>query len=426
MPNTVTKPSVKKIQLQVLSGGCLIWLIITALMPSLTPSGLDSILHLATNGNWLLTDEIQYSISIVFILALTHQILPYSQWPWQFFIFWLPYGIWASFSVIWSIYSGYSMHESVHEVWLPISIFLFSFVITKERVFTLSQIYSALLCITLAGALAVVVTNETTPGSTRHYFDKVLFGNWLSYTLAFAMIGSIPFLKSQQNINSAIYLLICSIILGATLGSRMFWLSAIPIWLFITYITKNQLLKNRNRATFWVIIFIIICAMYIFTAAPKKSNELSNLPQQWTWLSTLFNNERYAMWNAWFNASQSNWITGTGLGWELPGMAYSQHLPDWMSNTMMASHGHNLFLNVYLQLGLIGFFLYSLFFALMQLHAHRTPETAESIQNGFMLMLLILIGKNFSDDGMRDQNISYYFSLIGFIFGHNNQAQIKN
>ena len=111
-------------------------------MPNLFFKWFDPIVYLMVDGSWIAADIVQYLLAAVFILMISHLLLHWKKWPWDVLILWIPYLFWCLLSYFWSIYPSYSVHESIHDVFIAQVVFIFAYALAVSRVLDFKTLFS--------------------------------------------------------------------------------------------------------------------------------------------------------------------------------------------------------------------------------------------------------------------------------------------
>jgi len=399
----------------------------------------DAIFYLMVDGEWTYADVLQYLIALFFCLVLAGALLDWRQWPWQILLVWIPYAVWVFAGSLWSIYPRYSFHESVHDVLLAQAVFLLAYAAIYSRAIELKQVIFVAGGAVFYCVIQAVFFRPNDIEQLPYLFDGVLFSNWYSYLLALAL--PVLWMRSrheQWGLASWAVLLLLSFTFFANM--RIVWLAGLVLWGLSHVLgwrwglSRTQAPQSRRVMVFmlWALIFLLgyrFVSIYKISgisetecAAPAVNSLNVNDELAPKWIRTFKDNERYSIWSFYVRQSieHDKWLGGVGLGWENPAFAYAKNKPECFPLGWV-SHGHNHLLNQYLQTGLIGVVFYLaawafLFWQIVRLATSR-QRSVRCCALGLMCLLTMLLAKNFTDDGMRDQNILLFFMLLGLLYG---------
>lgn len=135
-------------------------------------------------------------------------------------------------------------------------------------------------------------------------------------------------------------------------------------------------------------------------------------------LHTFTQSERFLIWQYWLGAAQEHLWLGVGFGRDLPHMVFPKPA-DWP--VLMFAHAHNVFIDVLLQLGVVGLSVFVILLgSLMKRFWKYYRSNSEELVWLGMLGLTILVAfasKNFTDDMFWRTDALVFWSLMGLILG---------
>lgn len=396
--------------------------IFSSMWPTVSFRWFDAFFYLIVDGSWILSDVLQYTIALIFCLVLSGVLLCWKKWPWDITLLWVPYLIWNISALGWSIYPSYSAHGIVRDIIIAQSVFIFGYAINYSRALALKTQYYIVLLAVFCSVVAMICFPVEKVAGAGLLFDGVLFSNWFSYLLGLML--PVLWLKMQRRPWGEISWLVLLLLTFTTLASmRIVWLASLACLVVCVVSGRFGAGFSDDKKAYLILFFwcFFLVAGYIYTGifkpadgfVPDAGGDFS------AWYMTFFKNERYRIWGFWISQSLNHWWGGVGLGWEVPRFAYAKYKPDYFP-LVFVSHGHNLFLNQYLQLGLVGVLLYAGAWMLIFkkcLVFFKGHPAVRWCGMAIISMLVMLCAKNFTDDGMRDQNILLYFLLLGCLFG---------
>ncbi len=349
-------------------------------------------------------------------------VLPFTAW-----------ALWAAGAVAWSAFPLISLHAWFDEVLYPFAAF-WGFWLLGSRAEHPQRIVAAnwLACALLA-AISIKYWGHLQPPTLQtgiiHFYNRVGHTSTLAI---FAMpLFSGLMLRPRWRIAGATGLLLCLFIGFATLN-RFFWPAAsitLLIGLFPLY---------RRHPILAVLTIALVSAASISTLeistrlrydhpiSPPTTQDfrIGNhefyVPKALAGISDMLSSDtRPKIWAFYHAAGMRHAWLGIGFGKPLPGIAYRADMPAslLMIEPQAPTHAHNLFLNTWLQTGIVGLVLQSLLLLSLVIRFWHLRDVDPWICVAGIALVAGMIAKNTTDDFMWQSTILAFWSFAGLLLG---------
>ena len=203
--------------------------------------------------------------------------------------------------------------------------------------------------------------------------------------------------------------LICILLAGLGATNRMFWLT-----FTVALATYHlwQLSSYTARQRYWIGVAIVGLAVlaggmvqHLNAFRDPRDNALDI---------------RLQGWREWSAIADDALLHGHGLGKkiirEVRGDRLSERLVRLDPN--LQSHGHNLFLNVVLQTGLLGLGVLCVLFGSLLREAYKARDpTRLRISAALTTLVIVMLAKNFTDDFMDQAVVIAFWIYAGMLLG---------
>ena len=269
--------------------------------------------------------------------------------------------IWSFCSIIYAVNKAEVLIETSRVI-----IYLFSFtniflLLSKNQNLLIYVPYfiSILLTIEVALVYERFIERFSFDSYSRDMGLRAFTGN-INIT-AFSILLKLPFfllVLNKKKVRSLISILLlssfvfCLFVLGSRGANLFFIFLVILISLTVFFIKKHQFI-SKSTITYLLISLLIggLFNNYLF-----KDNESLNVIQRSTNLDTSSTQQRLRFYKAALNSISKHPILGIGIGnWKLHATEYDK---PYMKDYTVPYHAHNDYLEVFAELGLIGFILY--------------------------------------------------------------------
>lgn len=135
-------------------------------------------------------------------------------------------------------------------------------------------------------------------------------------------------------------------------------------------------------------------------------------------VQTLEHSERFEIWRYWLSRVPEHLWLGVGWGRDLPHMVYPKP-PDWP--ILFFAHAHNVFIDVLLQLGVIGLTAFVVLLASVALRFWKYYRSGEAqlvwVGMTGLMVLTSFASKNFTDDMFWRTDALFFWTLLGMLLG---------
>lgn len=345
----------------------------------------------------------------------------------------LAWAAWTAGAVAWSAWPKVSLHAWFDEVLYP-SVAFWAFWLMGTRV--QRPAYLALVNWVACLLLAIMSTlnwghlQPPTPMTfPLHYYNRVGHTSTLAI-FAIPLFAGLM-LGWRWRLTGALGVVACLFIGLATLN-RFFW-PAVAVTLLIALFPLY-----RKRVLLALVLVLAVAAAGVGTLelsarlrfghdAPPPTQHVVVVDGHTFYVpaslsgidDTLSSDTRPKLWAFYCAVGESHTWTGIGFGKPLPGMAYRSQMPASLLNLepQAPTHAHNLFLNTWLQTGLIGVVLQSLLLLCLVLRFWRLRSAAPWVCGAGIALVAGMIAKNFTDDFMWQTTMLAFWSFAGLLLG---------
>lgn len=341
---------------------------------------------------------------------------------------------WALASVSWSPYRAESMHAWLDEVCYPLFAF-FGFWLIGARV---AQSDRFVLAHWLACALLALVSvlnwghlqPPTADTFMLHYYNRV------GHTSTVALFGMALFIGMTLHGRwrpIGISGVLLSLFIGVATVNRFFGLAA-----FVTLVIGFYPLYRRHivLATAVLVIAGVAAVGALEMSSLTRFGQLPpTLKQHGVTIEgdrvpvpsflpgiadTLAADTRPRLWAFYGKAGEPNAWTGVGFGKPLPGEVYRKELPASLlaAEPQALTHAHNLFLNTWLETGVIGAVLEAVLLAALVRRFWRMRQALPWRAAGGLALVGGMIAKNLTDDFMWQTTALAFWCFAGLMLGY--------
>ena len=235
-------------------------------------------------------------------------------------------------------------------------------------------------------------------------FDSV--GYYSSY--AFMLAGaSVPFLNRNRRL--VLYPLLVALLFISQ--QRVAWVVFPFIGLADALLCHRQGVSPKSLVVLVVLMIATSVGMLKLVAEKKPVDAFNVEVQASSLLDRLAKNERLRPWREWYERGLESPIIGHGFGRDNVKYHFSGG-GEWSERSL--NHGHNILLNNFLQLGLLGVALYLA--AQLQL-ARFLIRHREPLASAALFVLLFFLIRNLFDDFSFKRLLVVYALLVGWSIG---------
>lgn len=310
------------------------------------------------------------------------------------------YFAWAALSLLWADFPEMSWQAVRGDILIPCLALFASFHVFR------TYGNAARVEFLLAGAWSVFLV-----GSALSYFyfgqvwlEKMFDSVGYYSTYLFMLAGiSLPFLGKNSRL--VFYPLLVGLLFVT--HQRVAWV------VFPVVVIADMVLHARHRLsrTNLVIAFVLVLgfsfAMMKAELAGRPADAFNPEVKASGVIEHLAKNERLAPWKAWFARGMESPVIGAGFGRDNVKNHFARGV-EWPDNNL--HHGHNLLLNNFLQLGLLGV---TLFIAAYSQLLYFLFRQRRAVATAGALMVVFFLLRNMFDDFSFKRLLVVYGLLLG-------------
>lgn len=361
---------------------------------------------------------------------------PSARWPLV-----APIATWAAWSlgaVAWSAFPALSWHAWFDEVVYPLVTFwgfwLFSGRVGRP-VCAAYACWAACLLLAIMSAVYLGHLQPPTPETfPLHYYARV--GHTSTLAL-FAIPVFTGFMASGRARPLALAGIVLCVFIGFATLNRFFW-PAVAVTLFIAGFPFY-----RRRFVHALAVFLglsaIGAALAIYggvlrfgemappaaPALPSAAVQPRDVPPSFVAFDDAVRSDtRPKLWAFYGHEALHHAWRGVGFGKPLPGLALRGDMPAELLalEPQAPTHAHNLFLNTWLQTGVVGVVLQSALLVTLALRYWRLRRAAPYIAAAGVALVVGMVTKNFTDDFMWKTTMLAFWAFAGLLLGAGERA----
>lgn len=378
-------------------------------------------------------------LTIVATLAVTG-LAPLRALPARYAL--LAFAAWATLSVAWSVDAGASFSKLRSDLYLPLGIYAAAFAYGRDP-----ARHALLRGASLAGILVLAAL------SVMAWLPALAVDTWLPEENFGVIARPLPAWYPGVG-DASMYAVLC-------LGPFLAWASLARAWRSPwTLVTAAALLvillASENRNSLIVVALALLVFLALGGATPRARQAISRrgllfiavvclasaglatevasrqrlvlageAPPSWgaSAIELARRDPRPRMWHEYLHLGRAHALTGVGFGRTVPSEAYHTRADATLSSLDAAarSHAHNLFLNVWLQLGLVGLALLSWVMVALARALRHPPHgdsTPRPLVAGLAVLLVATLLRELSDDLLVFAMAAAFWCFAGLLFSH--------
>lgn len=411
----------------------LLWLVLTA-----TPripifwDHIDPLFFLLADGDWMVVDCGYYLLTAIACLDLARRWIGPGEWPWPVVTGWVAFAAWSLASCFWSPFPRFSFHEWAHDNLLSMAAFALGYAAIATKALRPRDFAIATIVMPIYLVVGYVFLFRQMYWIA---FDVGLTSTWLAYL--FPMLYWWFWRESENGDFKRLFL--PALALVACQGIALFAFPQRMVMLALLVIVGLTLLAMRRYALIppkpwaWMagnalLLGHFVLSYFLISRDRPASYVVGDVGGD-SYLQVFAKSERYEIFRYWFEVGAEHTWTGVGLGWQVPALVYNhRHLTDTPLNSTMFSHGHNVLINTWLQLGIVGVALLIVWLSTVIWIALRQLSSESPLAKGMSLALLGLVAvfllRNLSDDGNREGNPMLLWGMVGGGLGYLKALQV--
>jgi hypothetical protein len=341
---------------------------------------------------------------------------------------------WALLSVSWSPFPRDSMHAWLDEVLYPlVSFFAFWLVGTRtERAERFVLINWAACLLLAAGSLHYWgrLQPPTNPADTLlHYYNRV---GHTSTLVLFSMTLFTGLMLNRRWWPIGLSGIALTLVIGLATLNRFFWPAAGATLVIAAYPLY------RKHVLLAAVCIAVICVAAVGTLEYSARMRLGHnmpapaarelavagdkvyVPQVLAGIGDVLSSDtRPKLWAFYGREGELHTWTGVGFGKPLPGRVFQAEIPPALleREPQALTHAHNLFLNTWLETGIVGVVLESVLLLALIWRFWRLRHAVPWLSAAGMAIVGGMIAKNSTDDFMWQTTALAFWCFSGFLLG---------
>jgi O-antigen ligase len=332
----------------------------------------------------------------------------------------LPFALWTAMalaSLAWSARPLYSLREIWNEIGYSLVAFLVCYtMVASERAWRLflGSLVASFVAVSIVGlcwfAIGFDQVENAPHGGIGHYTTYLV--TILPLLMVYAL-GATRYRFPANVLGPLLPLLV--LVDGYATPNRAFWPAVIvsTVIFALLYAVHARFARFRMKALALAAMIVIIA----ITAFASSLQHRANVPARENVVEALADDPRLPLWAHVVTMIEQHPLTGGGFGRGV----YGKELNDYFA-TSEIWHGHNMFLNYALQLGIGGVLVLVLLLGAVGREfwrLYRADDPAASLIGlAGIAMLTGFIAKNMTDDFFVRQNSLMFWSVVGLSLGY--------
>lgn len=333
----------------------------------------------------------------------------------------LPFALWTAMalaSLAWSARPMYSLREIWNEIGYSVVAFLVCYtMVASERAWRLylGSLVASFVAVSIVGlcwfAIGFNQVDNAPHGGIGHYTTYLV--TILPLLMVYAL-GAARRRFSENVLRPLVPLLV--LVDGFATPNRAFWPAIIvtTVIFALLYVLHPRFARFRTKALSLAAVIVIMAAI-AFTASLQ--HRATKVPAGESVVEALADDPRLPLWAHVVTMIEQRPLTGGGFGRGVYGKELNEHFA-----TVEIWHGHNMFLNYALQLGIGGVLVLLILLGAVgrefwRLYRADDRETSLVGLAG-IAMLIGFIAKNMTDDFFVRQNSLMFWSVVGLSLGY--------
>ena len=318
-------------------------------------------------------------------------------------------------SSLWSPDSEVTLKSTVYDMVMPTGALYAAYLSSRDGRSFHSLSAVVLAAVGLLGAFTLLALfagqADALPASNRSGLTYLYPGPGVASTLAvYALPFALLLATGDHRASRLLGSLSLGCILVVALGSqnRMFWPAAVASTAaFYLWQWSRLERKQRKRLVAGVLACTLVAAGLVAYLSGARIDE---------------NNAetRLRAWAEWSVVAAGAPLHGHGLGRKVLRATGADRISEDVTkvDSNLEWHGHNLLLNVALQLGAIGLIVYGLLLAALARRAYRCRDAGRMRESAALVTLLVaLLVKNLTDDFMDQAVVVAFWGYAGMLLG---------
>lgn len=389
----------------VIAGGLIVLLAVSSPLQPLQGLRLFVLLLLMVGGLWFSRSNLQGWVSF---------------WP-----AWLPWLVWSALSLLWSFDRDYSAYYWLSEILPAVLLVGLGVQLARQGVQEI-WIFAAL---GLMAALLAIVSGAHLlwPLAVPLYYP-----GWLSDEpqatayLVLAFPAAVWLLLSKRRSSWAygvLILLSIQLVAWVALKRSPYFAMLAQGAVFLLLLPLLRLPRAAVCRLGVVLGVFILCSFFVAIQVgnSRPASYAAGAAPETGLVAAVAHNERYQTWAFWLEQGQSHFWSGTGVGLWLPNHVYVRgKIMD--EHSWLYAHGHNIFLDQWLQLGLPGLLAFSWLWLLLFRHsvqgmADANCQYVRILSALAFCTLLAMVIRSGTDDFFHGSYAALWWLAAGYLGG---------
>lgn len=327
-------------------------------------------------------------------------------------------------SSLWSPDSEVTLKSTVYDMIMPTGAFYAAYLLSRDarRFRSLTAVVLAAMGLLGAFTLLALIAGQADalPATDRSGLTYLYPGPGVASTLAvYALPFALLFATGDDRASRLLGPLSLGCILVVALGSqnRMFWPAAVASTAAFYFWQWSSLEKKQRKR---LVVAVLACTL----AAAGLVVHLSSARIDGNNAET-----RLRAWAEWSIVASDAPLRGHGLGRKVLRETGTHRISEDVTklDPNLEWHGHNLFLNVVLQLGAIGLTAYCLLLAALARQAYRCRDMERMRAGAALVSLLVaMLTKNLTDDFMDQAVVVAFWGYAGMLLGRLGGVRVRS
>lgn len=344
---------------------------------------------------------------------------------WRPLLIWLPWLLWGLLSSLWSAQPDYSLYYWLNEMLFAALVFFLGLRLAQRQAND-GWLFAGLAL--MAGLLAALsAAHLLWPQQVPLYLPGILDNEpQATLYLVLAQLAAVAWLirGGARGWIIGIGVLLAIALAAWVAGKRSAYLALLTLavlplpWLWRAGLARALCL----RVTLVLLLFALLgglAARELVSSRPAAFKPGVGMVSPGL-RSTVVHSDRYAIWRFWLEKGMASPWLGTGAGRYLPQQQYAAQVPPGI-DPWSRTHGHNLWLNQWLQLGLPGLFFYSLIWLWLAVRlwpgqSDANCQYANVLRALAFCGLLAMLIRNGTDDVLFGASGAAWWLVIAFMY----------
>lgn len=372
-----------------------------------------------SGGGPLLVDAAGALAATLILASLAARLLPPARWPWPLLALWLPIAAWSLASAAWAANPAISLATWMHEYLLGFVVMVTGYAAGRSRLPT-SRIAMTAFLLTF---LYVVARSFFVARSLDHSITTTWF--CLASPLLLLWLARECDRERRTAVLVTLLFVAVQVLLHREIPQRMYVFSVLAATVAGALAFRVLGLEPANRTLWRTCVALIVACLtvlcFVQFSGRVASIFLPRAAPENAWYLVFVRSERYVIFQYWLAQGLERPWAGAGLHWWNPLALNDPALTPIRFVSWAMKHAHNHFLNLWLQLGLVGLLAQLVLLAALAYRAiggiREASVASRRLAVTYVAMLIACFGRNLSDDGLHAGALLLFWLLTGAIVG---------